>query len=79
VGADKPKPPIFLKALELAKVKPEAALHIGDQHQNDVLGARGVGIMGILLDRDNLSPEITDCPRIKSLTEIADYLGESTG
>jgi len=74
VGEDKPKPPIFLRALELAKVKPEEAIVIGDQYQNDVLGARGVGITGILLDRDNLYPEITDCPRIRSLTEVTKYL-----
>lgn len=74
VGADKPQPPIFLKALELAKVKPEEAVHVGDQYVNDVKGAQAVGIGAILLDRDNLYPEITDCPRIKSLVEVTNYL-----
>jgi len=50
-GADKPQPPIFLKALELAQVTAAEAVHVGDQYQNDVLGARGVGIAPILLDR----------------------------
>ncbi len=74
VGADKPQPPIFLKALELAQVKPAEAIHVGDQYQNDVLGARGVGISPILLDRADYYAEITDCPRIRTLTEVSKYL-----
>lgn len=75
VGADKPQAPIFLKALELAKIKPQEAIHIGDQYNNDVKGARAVGIVPLLLDRTNLYPEITDCPRIQSLIEVTKYLG----
>ena len=74
VGADKPQPPIFLKALELAHVKAAEAIHVGDQYQNDVLGARGVGISPILLDRADYYTEITDCPRIRTLTEVSKYL-----
>jgi FMN phosphatase YigB (HAD superfamily) len=74
VGADKPQPPIFLKALKLAQAKASEAIHVGDQYQNDVLGARGVGISPILLDRADYYAEITDCPRIKSLTEVIKYL-----
>ncbi|OGN88752.1 MAG: hypothetical protein A2Z74_06175 [Chloroflexi bacterium RBG_13_46_9] len=74
VGADKPQAPIFRKALELAKVKPAEAIHVGDQYVNDVKGAMAVGIGAILLDRDNLYPEITDCPRIRSLVEVSRYL-----
>jgi HAD superfamily hydrolase (TIGR01549 family) len=73
-GADKPQPPIFLNALELAKVKANEAIHVGDQYQNDVLGARGVGISPILLDRTDYYAEITDCPRIRSLTEVSKYI-----
>jgi putative hydrolase of the HAD superfamily len=75
VGADKPQPPIFLKALELAQVQAGEAIHVGDQYQNDVLGARGVGISPILLDRADYYAEITDCPRIRTLTEVNKYLG----
>ena len=74
VGAEKPQPPIFLKALELAKIKPDEAIHVGDQYKNDVMGARGVGINPILLDRADYYPEITDCTRIRSLTEVTKYL-----
>ena len=74
VGADKPQPPIFLKALELARVQAGEAIHVGDQYQNDVLGARGVGISPILLDRADYYADVTDCPRIRSLTEVSKYL-----
>jgi putative hydrolase of the HAD superfamily len=73
-GADKPQPPIFLKALELAQVTAAEAMHVGDQYQNDVLGARGVGIAPILLDRADYYAEIKDCPRIKSLSEVSKYI-----
>ena len=75
VGADKPQPPIFLKALELAHVKAAEAIHVGDQYQNDVLGARGVGISPILLDRADYYAEITDCPRIRTLNEVSKFVG----
>jgi FMN phosphatase YigB (HAD superfamily) len=40
----------------------------------DVVGARGAGLTGILLDRNDHYREITDCPRIKSLAELPRYL-----
>ncbi len=73
-GADKPKPEIFLKALEKAGVDASEAVHVGDQYDLDVVGARGVGISPILIDRYDLYPEVDDCPRIRSLTELAQYL-----
>ncbi len=74
VGVDKPKPPIFLAALQKAGVTPSEAVHVGDQYQLDVVGARGVGINPLLLDRYNLYPEVNDCPRIHSLTKLVEYL-----
>lgn len=73
-GVDKPESPIFLLALERAGVNASEAVYIGDQYQTDVLGARGVGITPILIDRYDLMPEVSDCPRIHSLTELAQYL-----
>jgi len=73
-GADKPNPPIFLAALNKANVSATEAIHVGDQYQSDVAGAVGVGINPILLDRDGLFTEVSDCPRIGSLTEITNHL-----
>jgi putative hydrolase of the HAD superfamily len=74
VRANKPEPPIFLAALERAGVSAPEAVYVGDQYQTDVLGARGVGIKPILIDRFDLEPEVSDCPRIHSLVELPGYL-----
>ena len=73
-GADKPKPPIFLAALDKAGVNASEAVHVGDQYKFDVIGARGVGINPILIDRYDIYPEVSDCPRIHNLTELAQHL-----
>ena len=75
VGRGKPHPPIFLTALERAGVEPREVLHVGDSHASDVVGARGVGIRPLLLDRDGTQTHVTDCPRIASLVEVVEHLG----
>ena len=74
VGADKPAPPIFLAALKRAGVNASEAVHIGDQYNLDVIGARGVGITPILIDRYDLFPQVSDCARIHSLPELVKHL-----
>jgi putative hydrolase of the HAD superfamily len=74
-GANKPHPEIFRYALKQAGVKPEEAVFVGDQYQVDVLGAGSAGMKGVLLDRGDYYRDVDDCPRIKSLSELADYLG----
>jgi putative hydrolase of the HAD superfamily len=74
VGSNKPQPEIFLAALKQAGVKPPEAIYVGDQYQTDVVGASKVGMLGILLDRNSLLEEITDCPKVRRLTEVAGYL-----
>jgi len=74
VGSDKPYPGIFLAALEKAQAEPQEAIHVGDQYDIDVMGARGAGMKAILLDRTYSFASITDCPRIHSLAEVIDYL-----
>jgi len=51
VRSEKPDPRIFELALERLGVAPEEALHVGDSHGNDVVGARLVGIEAVLVDR----------------------------
>ena len=74
IGVDKPNPLIFQAALQRANVTAAEAVLVGDQYKNDILGARGVGIKPLLIDRDNQSADVADCPRLKSLTEVVDYL-----
>ena len=49
--ADKPSPLIYQYALTKAKLSAEQCLHVGDDLQNDFLGARSVGMHSILVDR----------------------------
>lgn len=74
IGAEKPHPPIFLAALQRAGVSASEAIHVGDQYHSDVVGARGVGISPLLLDRDGFWEGVNDCPRIRSLSETVNYL-----
>jgi putative hydrolase of the HAD superfamily len=70
-GEDKPEPAIFLMALQRAGVSAQEAVHVGDQYVIDVVGARNAGIRPVLLDRYDVYPGVTDCPRIHSLAEVA--------
>ena len=49
-GVEKPNPEIFRRALARTGVAANEAVYIGDLHAIDVLGARGAGVRGILLD-----------------------------
>jgi putative hydrolase of the HAD superfamily len=71
VGVEKPDPAIFLKALSKAGVRASEAMHVGDQYNIDIVGAKKAGIKPVMIDRHNLFPEVTDCHRIRSLDEIA--------
>jgi putative hydrolase of the HAD superfamily len=51
VGYQKPHAAIFEHALDLLEIGPEQAIHVGDDPQADVVGARAVGIEPVLIDR----------------------------
>ena len=69
-GARKPDPAIFELALELARVGPDEALHVGDTREEDVEGARAAGIRSLLIDRDGNGGDIS------SLKEISEHLSD---
>jgi len=72
-GCDKPHPSIFLQALGFAAVSPKRAIHIGDSYEADVLGARGVGMDALWLDRKGLGGHPDD-RAIRDLTELLTIL-----
>jgi putative hydrolase of the HAD superfamily len=73
-GFSKPQPEIFQEAIGRAGVQPSEAVYVGDQYQIDCVGAESAGMKAILIDRGGYLQEITDCPRIRSLAELAAYL-----
>ena len=74
VGAAKPHPPIFREALRRAGAAPHEAVHVGDQYQSDVVGAMGVGIQPVLIDRDGVTDGSQQYPTIRSLSELPDLV-----
>jgi putative hydrolase of the HAD superfamily len=69
VGARKPAPAVFHRALELAGASPTGAVHVGDSVEEDVAGARAAGVEPILLSRDG-RPGPNGVRRIASLDEL---------
>ena len=51
VGLHKPDPRIFELACERLGVRPDECAHVGDHQYADILGARTVGMLPILIDR----------------------------
>lgn len=47
VGVTKPRPEIFLRALNALGVRPAEAAHVGDLHFTDMAGARALGMRAV--------------------------------
>jgi putative hydrolase of the HAD superfamily len=67
VGAAKPSPRVFERALAVAGVEAGEALHVGDKVDNDLEGAAAAGVRGVLLQRDGDPP-----PRVKAIRSLRD-------
>ena len=68
VGAAKPSPRVFERALGIAGVEAGEALHVGDKVDNDIEGAAAAGIRGVLLQREGDPPPGVET--IRSLREL---------
>ena len=55
VGADKPDPEIFRRALKFMKLQPTDALHVGDDPERDWKAAGAAGLLVFKLERENNS------------------------
>ena len=69
IGIEKPDPAIFNYALREAGVAAGEAAYVGDEYRTDALAAQAVGMLGILLDRNNHRP-VSDLPRIRRLSDL---------
>ena len=72
-GRTKPHPEIFRHALALLDVEPEDAAMVGDSYEDDIEGARALGMKAFLLDRDGRRLEEPD--RLPDLFALPAALG----
>ncbi len=75
-GAAKPSPRIFEEALKKAGVLPHEAVHIGDSLEDDIHGAKRIGIEAVLIDR-SVSGKPRDREKflhIKTITHLKELL-----
>ena len=74
-GKTKPHPAIFLSALERLDVTAEEAAMVGDSPEDDVDGAKALGMRAFLIDRDDRFPEVEE--RLPDLLALPAALGLS--
>jgi HAD superfamily hydrolase (TIGR01549 family) len=72
-GRTKPHPEIFRHALALLGVEAEEAAMVGDSFEDDIEGARALGMKAFLLDRDGVRPDEPD--RLPDLFALPAALG----
>ncbi len=72
-GKTKPDPTIFRAVLDRLEVEPAAAAMIGDSLEDDVEGARALGMRALLLDREGRYPEVEE--RLPDLYALPPALG----
>jgi putative hydrolase of the HAD superfamily len=72
-GRIKPHPSIFAAALRALDVSPDEAAMVGDSYDDDIEGARALGLRAILLDRDGRCPDAEE--RIDTLFALPAALG----
>ena len=72
-GKVKPHPTIFRAVLERLHVEPEHAAMVGDSPEDDLEGARALGMRAFLVDRENVYPDAED--RLPDLFSLPAALG----
>jgi putative hydrolase of the HAD superfamily len=73
VGVSKPDPRIFQKALGHTLLQPDQTIYVGDYYAVDVVGARSVGMLPVLLDPVAAYDEV-DCHVITTLRGVLDVV-----
>jgi putative hydrolase of the HAD superfamily len=73
-GAEKPHPLIFTIAINKLSLAAAESVYVGDQYQSDILGANGIGMKAILIDRFDAASNGQGCIKVKDLKEIIHYI-----
>ena len=66
-AGEKPATAIFEAAIKRMGIRPDQAIHVGDQPRSDVEGARDAGLHPVLIDRGGFHADVTGCDHIDSL------------
>lgn len=75
VGWEKPDPRTFYAAIEPFNIPASSVLHVGDQIDSDISGARAIGMAAALLDRyDHYATAEIEGERVTSLMQLADIV-----
>jgi putative hydrolase of the HAD superfamily len=74
VGAAKPSPEVFERAIRLLGLDPASILHIGDTPELDIAGATAAGIASVLIRRDG-GPGPKPDPGVPTITTLAEVNG----
>ncbi len=72
-GRTKPHPDIFRRALTLLEVEARETAMVGDSYEDDIEGARALGMQAFLLDRDGRHPH--EPGRLETLLALPAALG----
>jgi putative hydrolase of the HAD superfamily len=72
-GKVKPDPTIFHKALAQLGVEPQEAAMVGDHLEDDIDGARALGMRAVLVDREDRYPDVPN--RLPDLFGVPAALG----
>ncbi len=75
-GKVKPHPTIFQAVLDSLGVQAERAVMVGDSPEDDLEGARGLGLTAFLVDREGLYPDRDD--RLPDLFALPAAIGLSS-
>jgi len=69
VGAAKPEPQLFEAALTKTKTLAQHAIHVGDSHDHDIVGAHRAGMRSVWLNTDGDCSDLADAS-IRCLSEL---------
>jgi HAD superfamily hydrolase (TIGR01662 family) len=69
-GKVKPSPSIFRAVLDLLEVEPQAAVMVGDSAEDDIEGARALGMQAYLVDRNGGTGEGDALPTLLALPAL---------
>lgn len=76
MGVEKPDPRIFSRALEMAQLKAEQCLFVGDSLEMDVVGAKQMGMNAlrtIEFSRSSVKAQ-NACPDISDLNQVLNFI-----